>query len=140
MKHKINIYYRTSLIFSESFHDLDEAKKAISNRIKNFPISLTSLVKSKDLQFENFSFEYEELRLAKIEALKTRRNNKSYGFWVHNFMRYCPNFKVKQSQKLVFGFHEDYQVFEDYIGTKVRNKKYGYTYAFQLTPKQSKLK
>jgi hypothetical protein len=137
MKHKINIYYRTSLLFSESFHDLDDAKKAISNRIKNFPISLTSLIKKGniDLQLEDFSFEYEELRLARLEALKTRRNNKSYGFWVHNFMRYCPNFKVKQSQKLVYGFHEDYQVFEDYIGTKVRNKKYGYTYAFQLIPK-----
>ena len=136
MKHKVNISYKGSLLFSESFHDLDEAKKAIGNRIKNFPVSLTSLIKQgKDLQFEDFSFEYEELRLARIEALKTRRNNKSYGFWVHNFMRYCPNFKVKQSHKFVFGFHEDYKVFEDYIGTKVKNKKYGYTYAFQLTPK-----
>jgi hypothetical protein len=136
MKHQINIYYRTSLLLSESFHDLDDAKKAISNRIKNFPISLTSLIKQgKELKFEDFSFEYEELRLARLEALKARLNNKPFGLWVHNFMRHCPNFKVKQSHKFVFGFYEDYQVFEDYIGTKVKNKKYGYTYAFQLTPK-----
>lgn len=137
MKYQINIHYKGSLLFSESFKDLYEAKTMIKNRIKNFPISLTSLIKQGniDLQFEDFSFEYEELRQARIEALKTRRNNKSYGFWVHNFMRHCPNFKVKQSHKLVFGFHEDYQVFEDYIGTKVRNKKYGYTYAFQLNIK-----
>ena len=137
MKHQINIYYRTSLLFSESFKDLDEAKTMIKNRIKNFPISLTSLIKKGniELQFEDFSFEYEELKQARIEAFKVRLNGKSYGFWVHNFMRHCPNFKVKQSHKFVFGFHEEYQVFEDHVGTKVNNKKYGYTYAFQIQPR-----
>lgn len=137
MKHKINIYFKGSLLFSESFKDLDEAKKMISNRIAKFPISLTSLIKKGNisLQFEDFSFEYEELRQARLKALESNLKHKAYFFWVHNFMNLVPNFKVKTYKTLLKGIYTDYELRDDFVGTKVFNHKYGYTFSFQITPK-----
>jgi hypothetical protein len=136
-KHQINIYYKDSLLFSDSFQNIDEAKKMIGNRIKNFPISLTSLIKKGNiqLQFEDFVFEYEELRQARLKALESNLKHKPYVFWVHNFMNLVPSFKVKTYRTLLKGLFNDYEFRDDYIGTKVFNHKYGYTFGFQITLK-----
>lgn len=136
-KHQVNIYWKDSLLFSDSFQNIDEAKKMIGNRIKNFPISLTSLIKKGNinLQFEDFSFEYEELRQAKIKAFDANLKHKAYVFWVHNFMNLAPSFKVKKYRTLLKGLYADYEFRDDFIGTKVFNHKYGYTFGFQITLK-----
>lgn len=136
-KHQVNIYWKDSLLFSDSFQDIDEAKKMIGNRIKNFPISLTSLIKKGniELQFEDFSFEYEELRQARLKALESNLKHKPYVFWVHNFMNLVPNFKVKKYRTLLKGFYTEYELRDDFVGTKVFNTKYGYTFGFNVTLK-----
>ncbi len=137
MKHQVNIYWKDSLLFSDSFQNIDEAKKMIGNRIKNFPISLTSLIKKGNiqLQFEDFSFEYEELRQARLKALESNLKHKPYVFWVHNFMNLAPNFKVKKYRTLLKGLKTEYELPDEFVGTKLYNTKDGYTFGFTVTLK-----